>query len=314
MWRDARLLAADDRSPETIRAQIQVACAHYRMHFGRDPRGIWLPECGYAPGIEKHLAAEDIRYFFVDAHGAGERDSASAAGASTRRSTRPLAWPPSPAIRRARCRCGAPSTATRATRSTASSTATSARTSTTSTSSPYIQADRRPRRTPASSTTASPARSTSAPRSRTIRPPRRQRADVHAGNFLFNREQQIEYLQPAFGDGRAAADRDQPYDAELYGHWWFEGPMFLDFLIRKVAYDQDVLKLATPVDYLAENPEHQLCAAAAVQSWGDGRLRGGLARRRQRLDLPPPAQGAGADDRAGARSHQDASGAHAAAR
>ena len=23
---------------------------HYRRHFGRDPRGIWLPECGYFPG------------------------------------------------------------------------------------------------------------------------------------------------------------------------------------------------------------------------------------------------------------------------
>ena len=26
--------------PEAVRAQIQVACAHYRMHFGRDPRGV----------------------------------------------------------------------------------------------------------------------------------------------------------------------------------------------------------------------------------------------------------------------------------
>src|SRR5256885_5240972 len=53
---------------EAIRAQIQVACMHYRMHFGRDPRGIWLPECGYAPGIDRYLAAENIRFFFVDSH------------------------------------------------------------------------------------------------------------------------------------------------------------------------------------------------------------------------------------------------------
>ena len=26
-----------------------------------------------------------------------------------------------------------------------------------------------------------------------------------------------------------------PYDAELFGHWWFEGPQFLEFLIRKAA-------------------------------------------------------------------------------
>ncbi|MFL5457410.1 MAG: glycoside hydrolase family 57 protein, partial [Myxococcales bacterium] len=53
---------------ESIRAQIRVAAAHYRMHFGRDPRGIWLPECGYAPGIDKYLSAENIRFFFVDSH------------------------------------------------------------------------------------------------------------------------------------------------------------------------------------------------------------------------------------------------------
>ena len=34
-----------------------------------------------------------------------------------------------------------------------------------------------------------------------------------------------------------------PYDAELFGHWWYEGPMFLDFLIRKIHYDQDDVKL-----------------------------------------------------------------------
>ena len=28
-----------------------------------------------------------------------------------------------------------------------------------------------------------------------------------------------------------------PYDAELFGHWWFEGPMFLDFLFRKMFFD-----------------------------------------------------------------------------
>ena len=34
-----------------------------------------------------------------------------------------------------------------------------------------------------------------------------------------------------------------PYDAELYGHWWYEGPAFLDMLIRKSAFDQGVLQM-----------------------------------------------------------------------
>ena len=25
-----------------------------------------------------------------------------------------------------------------------------------------------------------------------------------------------------------------PYDAELYGHWWFEGPQFIDFFFKKL--------------------------------------------------------------------------------
>src|SRR6266508_3817689 len=43
------LLAAH---PPSLRAQILVARDHYRSCFGRDPRGIWLPECAYVDGIE----------------------------------------------------------------------------------------------------------------------------------------------------------------------------------------------------------------------------------------------------------------------
>ena len=32
-----------------------------------------------------------------------------------------------------------------------------------------------------------------------------------------------------------------PYDAELFGHWWFEGPDFLNFLFRKIHFDQDLV-------------------------------------------------------------------------
>ena len=60
-----------------------------------------------------------------------------------------------------------------------------------------------------------------------------------------------------------------PYDAELYGHWWYEGPMFIDYLVRKAAFDQRVFRLATPGDYLRENPEQQL-ATPPLCSWGAG--------------------------------------------
>src|SRR3990170_2828299 len=36
----------------SISAQIKQGVATYRRHFGRDPRGFWLPECGYRPGYK----------------------------------------------------------------------------------------------------------------------------------------------------------------------------------------------------------------------------------------------------------------------
>ena len=48
-------LPLSDVYPQAVRAQVKVAAAHYDKHFGRRPRGIWLPECGYQPGHEEFL-------------------------------------------------------------------------------------------------------------------------------------------------------------------------------------------------------------------------------------------------------------------
>ncbi len=45
----APLLAPHEPS---LRAQILTACHHYRECFGREPRGIWLPECAYVEAVE----------------------------------------------------------------------------------------------------------------------------------------------------------------------------------------------------------------------------------------------------------------------
>jgi 1,4-alpha-glucan branching enzyme len=59
-----------------------------------------------------------------------------------------------------------------------------------------------------------------------------------------------------------------PYDAELYGHWWYEGPQFLDFFIRKAVHDQDTFQLTTPAEYLTSEPVQQV-AMPSTSSWGD---------------------------------------------
>jgi len=68
---------------ESVRLQLLVGYAEHDRLFGRPPRGCWLPECAYRPrgtgsvaddtgetraGIEEHLCAVGFRYFFTDAH------------------------------------------------------------------------------------------------------------------------------------------------------------------------------------------------------------------------------------------------------
>jgi 1,4-alpha-glucan branching enzyme len=91
------------------------------------------------------------------------------------------------------------------------------------------------------------------------------RSAEHAGNFMHNRERQIEHL-------RANMDRRpiviSPYDAELFGHWWYEGPTFLELLFRKIHYDQGTIAPITPSGYLREYPTNQV-ATPCLSSWGE---------------------------------------------
>ena len=70
-----------------VQAQVKQGVATYRRHFGRDPRGFWLPECAYRPryewvapladlagppvlrkGVEEFLSENGLSYFFIDSH------------------------------------------------------------------------------------------------------------------------------------------------------------------------------------------------------------------------------------------------------
>ncbi|MBN1308123.1 MAG: DUF1957 domain-containing protein, partial [Chitinispirillaceae bacterium] len=91
-------------------------------------------------------------------------------------------------------------------------------------------------------------------------------AGEHAGNFMFNREKQVEYLASIMERPPIVV---APYDAELFGHWWYEGPAWLNFLFRKIAFEQQTISLATPSDYLALHPHNQECEPS-FSSWGEG--------------------------------------------
>jgi 1,4-alpha-glucan branching enzyme len=67
-----------------------------------------------------------------------------------------------------------------------------------------------------------------------------------------------------------------PYDAELFGHWWYEGPEFLDFFARKLFYEQTTVALITPGEYLNRHPTNQI-ATPSASTWGEeGYLRAWL--------------------------------------
>jgi 1,4-alpha-glucan branching enzyme len=53
----------------------------------------------------------------------------------------------------------------------------------------------------------------------------------------------------------------------LFGHWWFEGPIFLEQFIRHAAIERD-FGLTTPSEYLAAHPTQQI-VEPAPSTWGE---------------------------------------------
>ena len=225
--------------------------------------GSGLPECGYYPGVEKFLAAEGIRYFFVDTHGI--LDSAprprygvnaplftpsgpAAFGRDPESSqqvwSKDTGYPGDPAYREFYRDIGwdldfdyvrdyiQPTGARKNT---------------------GIKYHRITGKTAHKDLYYSHlAKERTAP----------TRLELHV-------QPRAPIRAPARGDGGKAPVVVAPYDAELYGHWWYEGPQFLDYLIRKSAFDQNTYRLASPGDYLTENPENQV-ATPPTCSWGAG--------------------------------------------
>ncbi len=246
--------------PPSLRAQVAIACDHYRTCFGREPQGIWLPECAFADGVDTLLREANLRWFVLESHGllnahprpryatfapvftpqglaAFGRDQESARQVWSRNE----GYPGDSRYRDfyrdigfdldldyLRPHLPAPDLR-----------------GFTGIKYHRITGDGRP-----------------------LEPYDRQAAleaaAGHAAHFLEARQEQI---------GKLAAILDRPpvvvspYDAELFGHWWFEGPDFLDCLVRR-ANLQNQVKLITPGDYLRLETTNQL-ATPAASSWGE---------------------------------------------
>jgi len=55
--------------PAAVRAQLGVAQDAFEVAFGHPSAGLWSPECGWYDGLETEIAAAGFRYTIVDAHG-----------------------------------------------------------------------------------------------------------------------------------------------------------------------------------------------------------------------------------------------------
>ena len=251
-----------DPVPQAVRAQIHVGARHYRRHFDRDPEGIWLPECGYYPGHEVYLKEAGLRFSFLEAHGltdAHPRPSfgvhapiVSAGGiaffgrdfeSSRQVWSAETGYPGDFDYREFYKDIGWELPIE------------------------YL-ADFLPdgqRRNLGIKYHRVTGRGTDlAHKEPYVRAWAMDKAAAHAGNFMFNRERQVEHLA-------AHMDRPpivvSPYDAELFGHWWYEGPQFLDLLFRKLHHDQDVVKPITPSEYLGLVPDLEVCQPP-LSTWG----------------------------------------------
>jgi len=247
--------------PGALAAQIHIGLHEYKRSFGKEPAGIWLPECAWVPEIEPELTGAGLRWFVVDTHALLLGEPRPRCGAllpcltkgkiaafGRDRETSRKVWssregyPGDPAYREFYRDLGQemPEDWLR-----------------------EIYGD------------ASIPRWTGLKMHRiTGRGPEKEvyirgwaeaAADAHAADFLATCQSQ---LRQSAGRLPAPSLLVSPFDTELFGHWWFEGPEFLSCFLRKAAYDQRDFTLSTPSDYLAGHPVLQQVAPAS-SSWGN---------------------------------------------
>ncbi|HVZ80718.1 MAG TPA: 1,4-alpha-glucan branching protein domain-containing protein [bacterium] len=244
------------------RAQVRTALEVHEEFFGNPSRGFWLPECGYQPGLESVFEGTPVRYTFVDSHGllqAAPRPLA-ATFAPVRTSSGTVffgrdalsskqvwsskeGYPGHPDYREFYRDAGFDLSEEEL--------------------APFLKPEGLRRfsglkyfRVTGSGDGKEPYDPGKA----------LERVREHARHFLDQRLQEARKVAPAM---------DRPplmaclYDAELFGHWWYEGPEFLADLFRQNQAQGSPLDFITPSDYLERHPDLQT-TQPGFSSWGLG--------------------------------------------
>lgn len=254
-------LPAYQSDPASIRMQLDVTVRCFERAFGRKPRGVWLPECGYFPGLDKFLAEFGLHYFFLETHGVLLATPTPKYGVFTPLRTtqglycmgreqkssmevwsRRTGYPGHPEYRefftdiakdRPRDYLGE-----------------------------YFFAGDTP-----IDSGFKYNRITGGEHKEIYRPWNAMRlAEDHARLFVVNRETTISELLVNMEGNRAAMLC--PYDAELFGHWWFEGPLFLEAMLERAA-SSSVIEFAGADEIMTSSADPE-SHEPAFSSWGEG--------------------------------------------
>ncbi len=245
------------QSREAARAQILIGRDMYVDLFGSDLAGFWLPECAYAPGLESLLQEANIRWVVLDAHGmmfgrppprrsiyapcytpAGPAVFARDCDSSRQVWSAHEGYPGDPAYREFYRDVGFDLPMEHL--------------------GPSARGSRR-------FAGVKYCRITGRGEEKELydREAAEKAVEMHAAHFVKQRRRQLRELSSLGFDPIVVV----PFDAELFGHWWFEGPRFLDLVIREAVKNED-LCWATPSEYLATHPTQQAIQPAA-STWGE---------------------------------------------
>ncbi|MFC1743818.1 glycoside hydrolase family 57 protein [Candidatus Riflebacteria bacterium] len=248
--------------PEAVNAQLEVGKTNYEKTMGFPPRGIWLAECAYYPGHEVILKKKGIQFFCVDAHGilyAFPRPKNSLFA--------PICCPSGVYVFGRdmdsskevwSAKCGYPGDFN------------------------YREFYRdvgfdldekylRPHMHECGIRTNLGIKyhritGKVALGDKDIYDPDNAMAmaKIHAADFILKRENQIRALSSRLPNIPIITSL---YDAELFGHWWFEGPWFLEHLFRTAASGERLIETSTPMLCLEKLSDIQQSTPAA-SSWG----------------------------------------------
>ncbi|MDD4335363.1 MAG: DUF1957 domain-containing protein [Desulfotomaculaceae bacterium] len=247
---------------EARRVQVQIAVEEYANNFGRPPAGIWLPECAYVPGVEEILKEFGLRYFFVETHGINLSFPVSRYGVYApvycRSGVAAFGRDPESSRQVWDSHAGYPGN-------------------------PYYREFYRdigfdlPLDYLAPCLPGGDIRCDTGLKYFRITGPgdhkepyqpdiAAQKVVADAHDFARKRGDQIKHLSGQM-DRRPIIVA--PYDAELFGHWWYEGPLWLEHFCRAIDSGNYGVEMSTPATYLGNYSDNQVVDLAA-SSWGEG--------------------------------------------